>query len=283
MQQLLLPSNFYLEETNKSHEGRLIIEPLFRGYGTTLGNALRRVLLSSLPGAAVVAVKINGVPHEFSTIEHIKEDIVEIILQLKQLRLRVFSEEEVRLHLSVKGEKEVTAYDIEPSAEVEIVNPELHIATLTDSKALFEMDLFVRQGRGYVPVEEQGRQRLELGTIAIDSIFTPVINVGYNVEQVRVGEITNYEKLIMTIETDGTITPQKAVISAITILLDHFNLAVNALGGGNDLKEADNNNIVRDPEEAQAEQEEKMVPFVEKGEELVEKPKAKKKIIKKKK
>lgn len=282
MQQLLLPSNFYLEETNKLHEGRLIIEPLFRGYGTTLGNALRRVLLSSLPGAAVVAVKINGVPHEFSTIEHVKEDIVEIILQLKQLRLRVFSEEEVRLHLSVKGEKDVTAYNIEPSAEVEIVNPELHIATLTDSKAFFEMDLFVRQGRGYVPVEEQGKQRLELGTIAIDSIFTPVINVGYNVEQVRVGEITNYEKLIMTIETDGTITPQKAVISATTILLDHFNLAVNALGGGNDVKGADNS-IVSDPEEAQAEQEEKMVPFVEKSEELVEKPKAKKKIIKKKK
>ncbi|MBI5230023.1 MAG: DNA-directed RNA polymerase subunit alpha [Candidatus Magasanikbacteria bacterium] len=280
MQQLLLPSTFSFEETGKPHEGRLIIEPLFRGYGTTLGNALRRVLLSSLPGAAVVAVKINGVPHEFSTLDHVKEDMVEILLQLKQLRLRVFSEEEVRLHLSVKGEKEVTAYDIEPSAEVEIVNPELHIATLTDPKARFEVDLFMNQGRGYVPVEEQGKQRLELGTIAVDAIFTPVINVGYNVEQVRVGEITNYEKLIMTIETDGTITPQKAVLSATTILLDHFNLAINALGGGSDVE---GTHTASDPEALQTAQEDEIVPIAEINEEPIEKPKAKRKPTKKKK
>lgn len=278
MQQLLLPSTFSLEETGKPYEGRLVIEPLFRGYGTTLGNALRRVLLSSLPGAAVVAIKIKGVPHEFGTIEHIKEDIVEILLQLKQLRLRVFNDEEVRLHLEVKGERVVTAYDIEPSAEVEIVNPELLIATLTDSKAHLEMDLFVRQGRGYVPVEEQGKQRLELGTIAIDSIFTPVINVGYTVEQVRVGEITNYEKMIMTIETDGTITPQKAVLSATNLLVDHFNLLVNALGGGSNVVDS---LISNDPEEVQTAQEEEMVPITK--EESEEKPKAKKKTIKKKK
>lgn len=279
MQQLLLPSTFSLEETGKPHEGRLIIEPLFRGYGTTLGNALRRVLLSSLPGAAVVAVKIKGVPHEFGTIEHVKEDVVEIILQLKQLRLRVFNDEEVRLHLEVKGERVVTAYDIEPSAEVEIVNPQLHIATLTDSKAHFEMDLFVRQGRGYVPVEEQAKQRLELGTIAIDSIFTPVINVGYNVEQVRVGEITNYEKLLMIIETDGTITPQKAILSATTLLVDHLNLLMGAFGGGNTI---DRSNFSSDPEEEQAKEEEIPV-IVDEPEESKEKTKTKKKIIKKKK
>ncbi|HBW73891.1 MAG: DNA-directed RNA polymerase subunit alpha [Candidatus Magasanikbacteria bacterium GW2011_GWA2_45_39] len=279
MQKLLLPSTFSLEETSKPHEGRLVIEPLFRGYGTTLGNALRRVLLSSLPGAAVVAVKIKGVPHEFGTIEHVKEDVVEIILQLKQLRLRVFNDEEVRLHLEVKGERVVTAYDIEPSAEVEIVNPQLHLATLTDAKACFEMDLFVRQGRGYVPVEEQGKLRLELGTIAIDSIFTPVINVGYNVEQVRVGEITNYEKLIMTIETDSTITSQKAVLSATTLLVDHLNLLVGAFGGGNSMTDSD---ILKDTEEAQTEQEEIAIAKDENGESKV-KPKTKKKATKKKK
>lgn len=251
MQKLLLPSLFSFEETGKQHEGRLVVEPLYHGYGTTLGNALRRVLLSSLPGAAVVAVKIKGAPHEFSAIQHIKEDVVEIILQLKQLRLRVFNEEEVRLHLEVKGEREVTAYDIEPSAEVEIVNPELRIATLTDSKAHFEMDIFVRQGRGYVPVEDQSKEHLELGTIAIDALFTPIINVGYQVEQVRVGEITNYEKLILTIESDGTITPQKAVNEATNILLNHLNLMQNALDGGSPIA-----SLETDVESAQTEQEE---------------------------
>lgn len=281
MQQLLLPSSFSLEETGKPHEGRLIIEPLFHGYGTTVGNALRRVLLSSLSGAAVVAVKIKGVPHEFGAIENVKEDIVEILLQLKQLRLRVFSEEEVRLHLEVKGERVVTAYDIEPSAEVEIINPELVIATLTDQNAHLEMDLFVRQGRGYVPVEEQKKDRLELGTIAVDSIFTPVINVGYNVEQVRVGEITNYEKLIMTIETDGTITPQKAVLSATTILLDHFNLVMGALGGG-EASGLGAQSIESDPEAALSAQEDQITP-AETDKALSEKPKTKKKTAKKKK
>lgn len=224
MEPLLLPGKIAFEAGAKPHEGRVVIEPCYFGYGTTLGNALRRVLLSSLPGAAVVAVKIKGATHEFSALPGIKEDVVEILLNLKQLRLRVHTSEEVRLSLSASGEKKIKAKDIEALSDVEIVNPKLHLATLTDAGASLEMEIFVSQGRGYVPVEAQDKRRLELGTIAVDSIFTPVVNVGYRVEYVRVGEITNFERLALTVETDGTISPQQAVRDATEILLDHFNL-----------------------------------------------------------
>lgn len=224
MENLLLPSTIKFEETANKNEGRVVIEPCYHGYGTTLGNSLRRVLLSSLPGAAVTAVKIKGAPHEFSTIENIKEDVVEIILNLKQLRLRCFSNEEVRLSLSARGEKEVTAGDIAAIADVEIVNPDLHLASLTNKNAKLEMEIFVSRGRGYVAVEERGEKKSELGVIAIDSIFTPVLNVGYKVDFIRVGEITNFERLTLTIETDGTMTPQESLNQSTTILLDHFNL-----------------------------------------------------------
>lgn len=231
MEKLLLPSSFKIEETGKPNEAKIIIEPCYHGYGTTLGNAFRRVLLSSLPGAAVTAVKIKGGSHEFSTIEHVQEDVVEIILNLKQLRLRVFSPEIVKLTLEAKGEGEVTAAQIVVTSDVEIINPDLHLATLTHKQAKLEMEIFVEQGRGYVPVEEKDRKKLDFGTIAIDSIFTPVLNVGYKVDLVRVGEITNFEKVILTIETDGTITPVKALIQATEILLDHFNLILKEFGG----------------------------------------------------
>lgn len=231
MEKLLLPSSFKVEETGKPNEARIIIEPCFHGYGTTLGNAFRRVLLSSLPGAAVTAVKIRSGSHEFSTIEHVQEDMVEIILNLKQLRLRVFSPETVKLTLEAKGEGEVTAAQIVVTSDVEIINPDLHLATLTHKQAKLEMEIFVEQGRGYVPVEEKDRKKLDFGTIAIDSIFTPVLNVGYKVDLVRVGEITNFEKVILTIETDGTMTPVKAIIQATEILLDHFNLILKEFGG----------------------------------------------------
>lgn len=224
MEPLLLPSKITFEAGSKPNEGRVIIEPCYFGYGTTLGNALRRVLLSSLPGAAVTAVKIKGVTHEFSAIEGVKEDVVEILLNLKQLRLRVHTSEEVRMTLSASGEKKVKGKDILPISDVEIVNPKLHIAGLTDPKASLEMEIFASQGRGYVPVEAQDKHRLELGTIAVDSIFTPVVNVGYRVEFVRVGEITNFERLVLTVETDGTITPEAAVRDATQILMDHFAL-----------------------------------------------------------
>ena len=231
MEKLFLPAAFKIEETGQPNEAMIVIEPCCQGYGTTMGNALRRVLLSSLPGAAVTAVKIKGAPHEFTTIEHVQEDAVEIILNLKKLRLRVFSPEPVRLILEAKGEGEVTAAQIQVTSDVEIVNPDLRLATLTHKNAKLEMEIFVAQGRGYVPVEEKDRKKWDLGTIAIDSIFTPVLNVGYKVEFVRVGEITNFEKLILTLETDGTITPVNALLQAAEILLNHFNLILEGFGG----------------------------------------------------
>lgn len=237
MEKLFLPSSFKIEETGKPNEARIIIEPCYHGYGTTLGNALRRVLLSSLSGAAATAVKIRGAAHEFTTIEHIKEDIVEIILNLKQLRLRVFSAEPVKLFLNAAGEGEVTAAQIQITSDVEIVNSDLHLATLTHKDAKLEMEIMVSQGRGYVPLEEQDRKKLELGMIAVDSIFSPVLNVGDKVEFVRVGGITNFEKLILTIETDGTIMPVNALIQAAEILLGHFNLILEGFGGKAEVKE----------------------------------------------
>lgn len=231
MDKFLLPSTFKIEETDKPNVVQVIVEPCYFGYGTTLGNALRRVLLSSLPGAAVTAVKIKGAPHEFGALEHVKEDVVEMILNLKKLRLRVFSQEEVKLVLEARGEGEVTAAQIEATSDVEIVNSDLRLATLTDPKAKLEMEIFVSQGRGYVPVEEKDRKKLELGCIAVDSIFTPVLNVGYKVDFVRVGEITNYERLTLTIETDGTVAPVSALNQSTQILLDHFNLILEGYGG----------------------------------------------------
>lgn len=224
MEQLLLPTHLELLKDKDPRKATLVVEPCHPGYGTTVGNALRRVLLSSLPGAAVTAVKINGADHEFSTIPGVLEDVVQIILNLKQLRLRVFSDEPVRLTLEAKGERKVTAADISPNADVEIVNSDLHIATLTSSDTKFSMEIFVRQGRGYVPIEEREEEKKEIGVIAIDSVFTPVRSVGYRVEDVRVGQKTNYDKLALTLETDGTIEPQEAVRFATQILLDHFNL-----------------------------------------------------------
>jgi DNA-directed RNA polymerase subunit alpha len=224
MENILLPSSIAYEQSQRSNEGILVIEPCFHGYGTTLGNALRRVLLSSLPGAAVTAVKIKGVNHEFQAIDGVKEDALEIILNLKLLRLRLFSDEPVVLKLSATGEKTVTAADIQPNADVEIVNPDLHLASLTDIKSKLDMEITVRKGRGYSSTEERTGQISDLGTIAIDALFSPVRNVGYRVEDTRVGEITNYDKLVMTIETDGTITPQDAVQQSAQLLIDHFSL-----------------------------------------------------------
>ena len=258
MEKLLLPSSFKIEETCQPNEARIIIEPCYQGYGVTLGNTLRRVLLSSLPGAAVTAVKIKGVPHEFTTIEHMQEDVVEILLNLKKLRLRVFSSEPVRLSLTAKGEGEVTAAQIEITSDVEIVNPDLRLANLTHKGAKLEMEIFVSQGRGYVPVEEKERKKLEIGMIAIDSIFTPVINVGYKVEFVRVGEITNFERLSLTVETDGTTTPTNALLQATEILLDHFNLISEGFGGRPaSLTPAEASEVEQEVEEAPAEISEK--------------------------
>lgn len=224
MENILLPSTIKYEQGQRPNEGVLVVEPCFHGYGTTLGNALRRVLLSSLPGAAVTAVKIKGVTHEFQALPNVKEDVLEVILNLKGLRLKCFSEEPVKLTLKTKGAKVVTAADIDANSDVEIVNPEMKIATITDDGGTFEMELTVGRGRGYVPTEERTGEGNDLGTIAIDSLYSPVRNVGYRVENTRVGEITNYDKLVMNIETDGTITPQEAVGQCAKILIDYFSI-----------------------------------------------------------
>ncbi|NBS41059.1 DNA-directed RNA polymerase subunit alpha [bacterium] len=224
MENILLPSTIKYEKGERPNEGVLVVEPCFHGYGTTLGNALRRVLLSSLPGAAVTAVKIKGVTHEFQALPNVKEDVLEVILNLKGLRLKCFSEEPVKLTLKTKGAKVVTAGDIDANSDVEIVNPDMKIATITDDGGTFEMELTVGRGRGYVPTEERTGEGNDLGTIAIDSLYSPVRNVGYRVENTRVGEITNYDKLVMNIETDGTITPEEAVGQCAKILIDYFSI-----------------------------------------------------------
>lgn len=231
MEHLLLPSSITFEQGDAPHRGKLVVSPLYYGYGTTVGNALRRVLLSSLDGAAVTAMKVRGVQHEFTVIPGVKEDGVEVLLNVKQIRLKVFSVEPVRLRLVAKKAGVVTAGDIEPNADVEVVNTDLALFTVTDAKQPIEVEFIVQQGRGYVPVEERTHAGQELGTIAVDAIFTPVLDVGYSVEFMRVGDITNYEKLVVDIETDGTITPKEAALRATDLLMDHFKLIVEQLNG----------------------------------------------------
>jgi DNA-directed RNA polymerase subunit alpha len=224
MESLLLPSKIRYAAGERANEGVLTVEPCSPGYGTTIGNALRRVLLSSLPGAAVTAVKIKGVDHEFSSMKGVKEDVLEVILNLKTLRLQLHSQEPVKLHLSVTGEKTVTAADFEKNADVEIVNPELVLATLTEKATTLEMEVTVAPGRGYRTTEERVKEKLELGNIAIDALYSPVLSVSYKVDATRVGEKTDYDKLVLKVETDGTINPDEAIRQAVAILLDHFNL-----------------------------------------------------------
>lgn len=205
-------------------EATLVVEPLFPGYGTTIGNALRRVLLSSLPGAAVTAVKIKGVDHEFSTVPGVKEDVVELLLNLKKLRLKVHSDQAVKLNLKKTGAGEVMADAIETPSEVEIVNPDQLIATLTSKQAKLDMEITVQAGRGYVPVEQRDKEKLDIGTIAVDAIFSPIRSVSFQVENIRVGQMTDYDKITMMIRTDGTVPPKAAVDQAAKILVDHFGL-----------------------------------------------------------
>ena len=200
------------------------ISPLYPGYGMTIGNTLRRVLISSLDGAAVTSVKIRGVDHEFSAIEGVLEDVIEIILNLKKIRCRVFKDEPVTLVLHAKGEGKVTADNIEATADVEIVNKDQHIATITNKKTELEMELTVERGVGYVPAEQRQKEKLGVGKIAIDGIFTPVRNVNFTIENIRVGQRTDYNKVLLDIETDGSISPEEALKKASQILMDHFSV-----------------------------------------------------------
>jgi len=200
------------------------IEALYPGYGVTVGNSLRRVLLSSLEGAAVTQMKIKGVSHEFSTIPGVLEDFVTIMLNLKQLRFRIFSQEPQKAKLVIKGEKEVKGSDFELPAQLELINKECHIATLTDKKAQLEIEIQVEKGRGYLPKEAGKKEKLEIGTIPLDAIFTPVRKVALKVENMRVGERTDFDRLFLEVETDGTISPEDAFFQASEILLSHFSL-----------------------------------------------------------
>ena len=232
MENIPLPKKVSFEELG-NNKYKLVMEPLYPGYGVTLGNSLRRVLLSSLPGAAVTAVKIKGVDHEFSTVPNVKEDVIEIILNLKQLRMKVHNTGTVKMELKSKGEKAVTAADFKKNADVEIVNEDLHIATLDNKGAELEMEVLVSAGRGYIPVEQREHEKLEIGMIAVDAIYTPIKTVNYEINNVRVGQITNYDELILTIETDGTINGRDAIDQAARVLMDHF-----ALFGKNNLEAA---------------------------------------------
>jgi DNA-directed RNA polymerase subunit alpha len=201
------------------------IEPLEAGYGMTLGNALRRVLLSSLPGAAVTSIRIDGAQHEFQDIPNVTEDVTEIVLNVKKLRLRSFSDHPVSMRLEVNGERVVTAADILAPSTVEIVNPDLYIATLDNDEARLEMELVVETGKGYVPADSKEDQ--PIGVIPVDAIYTPVQKVNYNVEHTRVGQITNYDKIVLEIWTDGTITPDEALRQSADILVRHFTQLAN--------------------------------------------------------
>lgn len=230
MEQIPLPNQARTEHLGgNSYE--VTLEPLYPGYGVTIGNAMRRVLLSSMPGAAVTAVKIKFVDHEFSTVPNVKEDVIQIILNLKQLRLRSFSREPVRLTLQAKGEGVITAEMIQGNDQVEVMNKDLYICTLDNKNADLDMELIIEQGRGYVPVEARAEnQKLEAGMLAIDAIYTPVRSVFFDVSNVRVGQITNFDKLVLRMETDGTITGQEAVDIASHMLVDHFSMLFNNEG-----------------------------------------------------
>lgn len=209
--------------SRQNNQGMFEIDALSPGYGQTLGNALRRVLLSSLPGAAITLIKIAGVDHEFSTISNVYENVVDILLNLKQVRIALHTDEPQMLTLSVKGERQVTAAMLKAPSQVTVVNPDCHIATLTDKKAELAIEITVERGMGYVPVSDRReKEKVPIGTIALDAIFSPVRKVNYSVEDMRVGDRTDYNKLRLEIETDGTITPADALVGAAKILAAQF-------------------------------------------------------------
>jgi len=208
------------------NQATFIIEELYPGYGITVGNALRRVLLSSLEGAAIKRVKIKDVPHEFSTIPGVKEDVIMILLNLKDVRFKMFEQGPFQAHLCVSGEKEVKASDFEVPSQLEVVNSEQHIATLTDKKACLDIEVEIGKGIGYESAEEREKEEeaLEIGVIDIDAIYTPIEKVSFRVENMRVGKRTDFDRLILTLKTDGRIEPEQAFMQAVEILSNHFSL-----------------------------------------------------------
>ena len=221
------------EIDESGHYGKFVIEPLERGYGTTLGNCMRRILLSSLPGAAITTVKIDGILHEFSTIPGVTEDVTEIILNLKRLAVKINGDEDKRAIINAVGPKEVTAADIIIDADTEIFNPDLHIATLADNATLV-MEMNIATGKGYRPADMNKDDNTPIATIPIDSIFTPVKKVNFTVENTRVGQITDYDRLVLEIWTDGSIAPEEGMSIGAKIIQEHLDLFI---GLGSDVNE----------------------------------------------
>lgn len=228
MHKIALPQKVEFIAGDKPNQGKVVIEPCYPGYGTTLGNALRRVMLSSLDGAAVIGAKIKGADHEFMALPHIKEDVLEIILNLKQIRLKVHSDEIIKLELNVHGEKQVKASDITANSQVEIINGDLTIASITDMAGKLEIDIYVSRGRGYETLESRENVKHEIGYIEMDSIFSPLLAVGINVENTRVGKMTNWDKLVLDILTDGTITVEESFKRSVEILIEQFSALTGA-------------------------------------------------------
>jgi DNA-directed RNA polymerase subunit alpha len=209
-------------EVGTQSYGRFVISPMENGYGTTLGNALRRVLLSSLTGAAVTSIRVSDVPHEFSTIPGVKEDMIRLLLNAKQLRFKMHTEEQMRLRLSVQGEGSVTAADLICPPEVEVINPEQYLFTVDDPDAVLDVEMTVELGRGYSPSEDRGK--LPIGELPVDAIYSPVRKVNYNVDAARVGQMTNFDSLTLEIWTDGTVRPEEALDQAAQLLMRHLSL-----------------------------------------------------------
>lgn len=205
--------------------GKFVVEPLERGYGTTLGNSLRRILLSSLPGVAVTSVKIDGVLHEFSTVQGVAEDVTEVILNVKNLALKMHNDNAKLIKIDVQGEREITAGDITADSDIEIINPDLHIATLGENSRLY-MEMTVEKGRGYVTSERNKQPSQPIGIIPIDSIFTPVKKVNYVVENTRVGQVTDFDRLTLEVWTNGTTQPDEAISLGAKILSEHLKLFI---------------------------------------------------------
>lgn len=222
---LILPSKPKIV-SEQGTSGTYEIDGLYPGYGHTLGNSLRRIILSSLPGAAVTKVKIKGAEHEFSAIDGVKEDVIAILLALKKLRVRISGDEAVVMNLKIKGAKDVTAKDIEVPGQVEILNPELHIASLTEKSSELDIEITAEKGLGYVSKEVIQKDRVEIGSITLDAAFTPIRKANYEVENMRVGDRTDFNRLRLSIETDGTITPREALEQSITLMIHQLKAIV---------------------------------------------------------
>ena len=249
MQAITLPQKpKYIPVDEKT--GKFEIDGCYPGYGTTVGNALRRVLLSSLPGSAITSIKIKGVKHEFSTIPNVLEDVIQIVLNLKQVRLKSHKDEPVTVTLNVKGEKIITAGMIKCPTDVEVITKDAPIATITDAKGEFEMEMEVENGIGYVPVDQQQRDKKEVGMIALDAIYTPIRRVNYTIENMRVGKRTDFEKIKLEVATDGSISPKDAFAQAVKILGDQFSVLTSI----QEVSEIVEKEVVEAPIEAEVEE-----------------------------